>query len=294
MKLYAPSYYKKFKCIADKCEHSCCVGWEIDIDQDTYEKYKSLENEYADTIRESLSCEETPHFKLGVGEKCPHLDECGLCKIILNVGEDYLCDICREHPRFYNFTDVCEVGIGMSCNEAARIILTSTDYDVIEEISDIFGDEEQYSFDSRTKRTEIFSILKNTSLDYSARLDKIYKKYEISLAEDSRFLSILNSMEYLNEEHKALFMNYSSSKRPANMNEYLERFLAYFVYRHTTEAIDTEDFTARLSFCLFCERLFASLICHTKADNLKKLSAIAVIISEEIEYSEENTESLTY
>ena len=39
MKLYAPAYYKNFKCIADKCEHSCCVGWEIDIDKETLDKY---------------------------------------------------------------------------------------------------------------------------------------------------------------------------------------------------------------------------------------------------------------
>ena len=31
MKLYAPKYYNEFKCIADKCTHSCCVGWEIDM-----------------------------------------------------------------------------------------------------------------------------------------------------------------------------------------------------------------------------------------------------------------------
>ena len=34
MKLFAPEYYKQFKCIADKCTHSCCIGWEIDIDEE--------------------------------------------------------------------------------------------------------------------------------------------------------------------------------------------------------------------------------------------------------------------
>ncbi len=33
MKLFAPRYYKKFKCSADKCDHSCCVGREIDVDE---------------------------------------------------------------------------------------------------------------------------------------------------------------------------------------------------------------------------------------------------------------------
>ena len=37
MKLIAPDYYNKFSCIADKCRHSCCVGWEIDIDENTNE-----------------------------------------------------------------------------------------------------------------------------------------------------------------------------------------------------------------------------------------------------------------
>ena len=27
-----PDYYKEFQCIADQCEHSCCIGWEIDVD----------------------------------------------------------------------------------------------------------------------------------------------------------------------------------------------------------------------------------------------------------------------
>ena len=40
MKLFAPEYYKDFVCIADRCKHSCCVGWEIDVDKDTLEKYK--------------------------------------------------------------------------------------------------------------------------------------------------------------------------------------------------------------------------------------------------------------
>ena len=101
MKLYAPAYYQKFKCIADKCTHSCCVGWEIDIDKDTMLTYQHMENPYGDVIRKSIDTTgESPCFRLGEGERCPHLDDCGLCNIITHVGEAYLCHICREHPRF--------------------------------------------------------------------------------------------------------------------------------------------------------------------------------------------------
>jgi lysine-N-methylase len=87
MKLYAPKYYKNFKCIADKCEHSCCIGWEIDIDGKTLDKYKALKNGYGDVINKSISAKDTPHFILKDRDKCPHLHEQGLCKIILNLGD---------------------------------------------------------------------------------------------------------------------------------------------------------------------------------------------------------------
>ena len=94
--------------------------------------------------------------------------------------------------------------------------------------------------------------------------------------------------------HKKLFEHYSSKLRPIGKNEHLERFLAYFIYRHCTEAFDEEDFCARLSFCLFCERLLASLICSEKAEAFEEIAALASIISEEIEYSDDNTLALTY
>ena len=294
MKLYAPKYYKRFKCIADKCEHSCCVGWEIDIDNNTLEKYKGLKNSYSSAIMDSISTIDTPHFKLASHDRCPHLDGQGLCKIISNVGEDYLCDICREHPRFYNYTNVAEVGIGMSCREAARIILSSSDYAEMEEIGETDANAYAAEFDAREARNEIYAILNDTSLDYEARLDKIRKKYSVNATNDSEWLSLLDSLEYLYEAHKALFMNYSSQSRTNGKDEYLERAFAYFLYRHCTEAEDEYDFSARLSFCLFCERLLSSLICHERAETLDEVAVLASIISEEIEYSDENTLTLTY
>lgn len=296
MKLYAPKYYKNFKCIADKCEHSCCIGWEIDIDSKTYDKYKALKNGYGDVINKSISAKDTPHFILKDRDKCPHLDEQGLCKIILNLGEDFLCDICREHPRFYNYTTVAEVGIGLSCQEAARTVLTSPDYAVLEHIGEVDAIEENVDFDGRLMRSEIYEILQDDTNDYNAILDKIHSKYTIQNYDDSSYLETLDTLEYLNIEHKRLFMNYSSKRRPYDREteEYLKRFLAYLIYRHCTEAFDEEDFCERLAFCLFCERLLASLVYSENAKGLEEISKLSSIISEEIEYSEDNTSALTF
>jgi len=291
MKLYAPKYYKRFKCIADKCEHSCCIGWEIDIDEDTAKKYKKLKSGYGAVVFRSVSNEGTPHFRLAEHDRCPHLDERGLCRIILNLGEDYLCDICREHPRFYNYTDVAEVGIGMSCPEAARIILSSPDYAEQDEIGELDA-EADGGFDGRTERGEIYAILKDREISYSQRLEKIYRRYSINAGDDERWIGVLDSLEYLDEAHKELFMKYSSNLRPSENDEYRERFLAYLVYRHVTEASDGEDLCIRLSFCLFCERLLSSLICSERAGTLNEVAALASIISEELEYSEDNTFAL--
>ena len=64
MKLFAPKYYKDFVCIADKCKNSCCIGWEIDIDDDTMKKYRNLTHSYAKTIKDSIDVDGTPHFKI--------------------------------------------------------------------------------------------------------------------------------------------------------------------------------------------------------------------------------------
>ena len=287
MKLFAPTYYKNFKCIADRCEHSCCIGWEIDIDEHTLEKYRYLKDGYGSAILESISQEETPHFCLCEGDRCPHLDEHGLCKIILGVGEDYLCDICREHPRFYNFTSVAEVGLGMSCPEAARLILSYPDFVSMEEVGEVVAAPDDVLFDGRTERAKVYDNLQKN--DYATALAHIYDTYSIDVGEDAQWLEILNSLEYLNADHKALFLHYSSALRPMGQDEYQKRFLAYLIYRHCTEAVDEEDFAARLSFCLFCERLLASLICSQKAETLQEVATLASIISEEIEYSDDNT-----
>lgn len=88
MKIFAPKYYTEFSCIADRCRHSCCIGWEIDIDADTAEKYRRMTGAYATAVLDSIEPGDPPHFRLGEGERCPHLDEKGLCRIIKACGEE--------------------------------------------------------------------------------------------------------------------------------------------------------------------------------------------------------------
>ena len=126
MNIWVPDYYKDFHCIASRCCHTCCAGWEIDIDEESLERYRTLPGVMGERVRESISMEgETPHFILTQDERCPLLNENGLCDLFTVCGEESLCQICTDHPRFRNFfTERVEIGLGMVCEEAARLILS--------------------------------------------------------------------------------------------------------------------------------------------------------------------------
>ena len=124
--LYVPDYYPEFHCIAEKCPHTCCAGWEIDIDPESLKKYQTMPGAVGDRLRRGMDREgETAFFHLDEKGRCPMLNEQNLCTLILNCGEEALCQICRDHPRFRNFlTGRVEMGLGLVCPEACRLILS--------------------------------------------------------------------------------------------------------------------------------------------------------------------------
>ena len=63
MMLYVePDFYGEFQCLADKCAHSCCLGWEIDIDEETAALYETLPGELGEELRQKMCREPEPHF----------------------------------------------------------------------------------------------------------------------------------------------------------------------------------------------------------------------------------------
>ena len=125
MNIYVPEYYPAFHCVASRCGHTCCAGWEIDIDEESLAAYGRLPGPFGERVRRSISLEGTPHFILTGDESCPLFDRDHLCELILHEGEASLCQICRDHPRFRNyFSSRIEMGLGLVCEEAARLILS--------------------------------------------------------------------------------------------------------------------------------------------------------------------------
>jgi lysine-N-methylase len=125
MSTWYPSFYPAFRCRAERCRHSCCRGWEIDVDEQSAERYRKLPGELGDELRRALFVDEEGwHFRLDGEERCPFLEDDGLCRLIKRLGEEALCDICALHPRFFEELDADELwGLGLSCEEATALLL---------------------------------------------------------------------------------------------------------------------------------------------------------------------------
>lgn len=125
MKVRVPNYFNDFKCIASDCEDTCCAGWGIVIDDETHGYYEKVEGEFGEILRSKIFKDEDGDnvFLLNNGN-CSFLNEEKMCDIYINLGEEHLCHTCKQFPRYTEeFLDLREIGISLSCPEAARIIL---------------------------------------------------------------------------------------------------------------------------------------------------------------------------
>ena len=138
VKIIIPSYVLDFKCIGGDCEDSCCIGWDIDIDKLTFRKYFRTKNtemkkEFSKYVYANEACdsEDVDYGRVRIKENkwCPFLNDKKLCNIYINLGEEYLSNVCSSYPRIYNvLDDVFEMSLFMSCPEAVRQLMKSREF----------------------------------------------------------------------------------------------------------------------------------------------------------------------
>ena len=103
-----------------------CNGWGIDIDEDSYEYYMGIGGAFGERLKEQTVTEDEEHsFVLQKNGWCPLLDQNKLCDIYSELGEEALCEVCTEYPRFVvEYGDVREKSLSVSCEEVGRIIFS--------------------------------------------------------------------------------------------------------------------------------------------------------------------------
>lgn len=331
MILKMPFYCKDFKCIADKCKDNCCVGWEIDIDPSSAEYYDSVSGEFGDRLRSNIEKSEVCSFKLK-GERCPFLNDSNLCDIIISLGEDKLCQICDDHPRYYEwYSDVKEGGIGLCCEEAARIIVGAKEkfatYDVPcnDEGCDDY-DERLYDVLSFA-RQEIIGVLENEELSLKDRMASVlyyvsdlqfridnydYSKLPLTARHceqsgDSDIKAFLESFRCLEpidtnwqEYLQKLIDDISAADRAVTCDKdvdgYLKNIAVYFIWRYFLKGVYDDEIISKTFLMALSvtaiKLMFERELLKWESLDSEKCSLLAKNYSKEIEYSEENLEML--
>jgi len=289
--MMAPDYYPEFCCIADRCKHSCCKGWEIDIDPDTLKMYQQMQGEWGEKLRSQIDiCEETASFHLRDDESCPFLNESGLCDLILEFGEEVLCQICTDHPRFYHeYADRTEVGLGLCCEEAARLILCRQEPVRMIALTD---DGETFEPDQAEQsffvwREMLLEQLQNRKYSFEERIEKLCRREHLPSITNAYMMDSIPFLLELEQMDEAWGRKLENVP-PSELNGWdtgFEQFMCYLLIRHLKPHGQNR---ITLLFCLFACKLVQLLFSsHQTAENLIE---IARLFSSEIEYSDENVD----
>lgn len=118
-----PDYYKEFICTADRCEATCCVGWQIAIDKKSLVRYKNQPGEFGKRLRRSINWRRGT-FRQTREKRCVFLNKDNLCDLYPALGADSLCRTCSRYPRHVEeFENVRELTLSLSCPTVAQLLL---------------------------------------------------------------------------------------------------------------------------------------------------------------------------
>ncbi len=122
----------EFTCLGGDCPDNCCTDWEIPVNQEIYDKWKSLpEGEEKQRILNSVAItnqdgQQVIMLAQDPENRCVNLNSDGLCSIYAHLGPDYLGTICREYPRVSRETETKRVNTAsLSCPEIARLVISA-------------------------------------------------------------------------------------------------------------------------------------------------------------------------
>lgn len=284
MKTVTPQYYPQFHCIADRCRHSCCIGWEIEVDSRTLTRYRTVGGALGERL---AACVADGAFVLDEHERCPFLNGRGLCDIITELGEDALCDICADHPRFRHFySDRVEVGLGLCCEAAAALVLTRTEPVGFLQEGDERATEEERAFFAFRQR--MFAVLQDRNKLLNTRLEELLAVCGATVPERD-WAAVYRGLERLDEAWTARLDALRLPPPPlAKAWEIpFEQLAVYFVFRHLTGALEDGLLAERAALAVLGTRVLQSLFAAGE-QSMEALIDLARAYSAEIEYSDEN------
>lgn len=202
--------YDSFKCIAGECPKSCCIGWQIVIDEDSLKKYKKYKGDFKDRLKEGIDWKEGVYKQCG--GRCAMLNDRNLCDEQLTLGEEGLCYTCGMYPRHIEEYDGRnEYSLSLSCPEAARMTVERktpvnfTDYENDDECEEI--EDYDYLLDTKLEdsREVLYKIARDRNLPLFARME-LLRRFAVKLQEcldDDKLFDMDDVIdEWSNEENR--------------------------------------------------------------------------------------------
>lgn len=238
MKFRYPSYYDRFTCIAGRCEDTCCAGWEIDIDDASYDFYMGIEGDFGKELRNNIKEYEREEdvyerhgFILKDKRRCPFLDKDNLCVIYQKLGEEALCDVCTDTPRNYlEYGGAREVALSASCPEAGRLI---------------YGSEEPVTFTEREIEEE---------LDFQESDEELVLAEEIRWARDQA-IRILQNRQIPVEERVCAFLTFAEEVQKRLNEDAIVDIHKIIITPYLQGSTDVEDRKERQEMTFFLQRM---------------------------------------
>ena len=320
--VFVPQYYPAFRCIASACRHTCCVGWEIDVDETALARFDALARSggpFADRLKAAIDREaDPPCFILDEQERCPFLNANGLCDLITAYGEAALCQICTDHPRFRRvLPDRVELGLGLCCEAAAELILSQEQPMTIIQLPpadaarEPNADASLEELDPVTEtllraREAILTVLTDRDRPLSDRIRHVLTALDIHLpirayADWAEFLSDMERLDPAWDDCMEALATLGDGADCMQAHEWdndasapCEHLLTYFLYRYLANQDERVAFglspttliRTRTAFAVLATALIRAV---AQTSNLP-LAEAARQFSSEIEYSEENLE----
>lgn len=303
MKEYVLNYYSNFKCIAGECKHTCCAGWEMCIDNDSLNAYKNDQSKFSTTLKKGINFKKSK-FKSDKRKRCAFLNDKGLCEIITNLGEESLCQVCRDHPRFRGyFNDRTEMGLGFCCEQASRIILS---FDKKIEPILISDDKKIEELDFNQKnvlafRQKAIEIVQDRATNINKRVENLLSlcKADLSIMSDKKIVKAFLSLERLDKKWTIRLKSIKGKPLVKNTEEQLslccEQFIVNGLYRHLSDAEDTMWVRAKTITCVLFWYIILSILEEEQNQNVQDFTLVSDIVralSAEVEYSEKNLDKI--
>lgn len=287
-----PTIYHTFQCKADRCENTCCQLWTIDIDETTAERYHATTGPLGESLRQAITVDdEGSHFVFSKEQPmCPLLNENGLCKVVLELGEEGLCDTCHMHPRFYKYIEDLELcGVGLSCEASVELLAEDTQSDQV--IFTIEDDDGEFSPDERLTIQNIFELL---ALDIDSSYFQYSPNPDVQYYE--KLLTLYGTTEPIDEEWTTQIniLSHDTGKLITAVQSYIanhdmglfNKVFQYILYRQIDMLADYS-----LESILSYARDGVEYILITSVIEGSPLKQVARW-SQQIEYDEDNVELL--